>query len=209
MLDQPCEIDRTEVARAVGRQRLFAAGVGCRDLLAIVQIVARVDPVDEDNSRLRVVVGCAHDALPQVARANRLECLAGEAQRPIGTLVDGADERVGNQDRQVEHAEPRRVALRVDEHLDIRMVAAHGRHHGAAAIPGAHDRAAHRIPNVHEAERPRCIGADATHRRALGAERGEVVTDATAMLHRECGFLEALEDAVHVVRDISHDEAIK
>ena len=58
-------------------------------------------------------------------------------------------------------------ALGFDECLDVGMVAAQRRHHRAAAITGAHDGAAHRVPHVHEGKRARGVGADALHRRAL------------------------------------------
>src|SRR3546814_12025409 len=52
MLDQRHEVDRPEQAGAVGRQRLLAAGIGRADRLAVVELVALVDAVDEDHARL-------------------------------------------------------------------------------------------------------------------------------------------------------------
>ena len=64
---QAREVDRAEQARAVGRQRLLAAGVGGEDLFAVGEVVGPVDAVDEDHAGLGVGVGRADDALPQRA----------------------------------------------------------------------------------------------------------------------------------------------
>src|SRR3546814_1620169 len=59
--------------------------------------------------------------------------------------------------------------------LDVRVVAAQGRHHRAAAGACAHDRPAHGVPDVHEGEGARGVGAHPLHRGAPGAQRREVV----------------------------------
>jgi len=101
------------------------------------------------------------------------------------------------------------VALGVDEGLDVGMVAAQRGHHRAAARAGGKQRGAHGIPDLHERHRPRGDGADAFCLRALGPQRGEVVTHAAALLHGERAFLEAVEDAVHGILDRAHDEAVE
>ena len=89
------------------------------------------------------------------------------------------------------------------------MVDAHRRHHRAAAIAGAHDRAAHRVPHVHEAQRARGVGADAPHIGAARPQRREIVADPAALLHRQRRLAQMREDAAHVIRDRSHDEAVE
>ena len=87
------------------------------------------------------------------------------------------------------------IALGVDEGLDVGMIAAQRRHHGAAARARAHDGAAHRVPHIHERQRPRGVGADALHRRALRPQGREIVPDAAALLHGERRLAQVLEDA--------------
>ncbi len=89
------------------------------------------------------------------------------------------------------------------------MVAAQSAHHRTPSRPRAHDRPAHGVPNVHKTQRSRRIRADAVHRRACRPQSREIVSYSAALLHREGGFLEALEYAGHVVRNGAHDEAIK
>ena len=72
------EIDRAEKAGAVGRKRLLAAGVGGADGLRPPVVVHLVDPVDQDESRLREIVGRGHDQVPDAARRQRLVHLAGD-----------------------------------------------------------------------------------------------------------------------------------
>ena len=56
---------------------------------------------------------------------------------------------------------------------------------------------------------PEASAPDALDRRALGPQRREVVADAAALLHRQRRFAQMREDAVHVVGDGAHDEAVE
>ena len=76
------QIDRAQQAGAVGRQGLLAAGIGGVDLFAVAEIVLAVDAVDEDDAGLGVVIGGAHDALPQTAGRDFAIDLALEYERP-------------------------------------------------------------------------------------------------------------------------------
>ncbi len=185
------------------------ARIGRVDLFAVSEVVAAVDAVDEDDAGLGIGVGRPHDLVPELARRQHLVGRAGEFELPRRVFLDRGHEGVGDEDREVEHAQPARLALRLDEGLDVGMVAAQRPHHGAAAVAGAHDGSAHRVPHIHEGERPRGVGADALHRRALGPQRREVVTDAAALLHGQRGFAQMGEDPGHVVRHGAHDEAVE
>ena len=207
--DQAGQIHRPEQTGPVGRQRLFAAGIGGTDLLAVVKVVQTIDAVDEDHAGLGAVVGRPHDAVPERPGAQGLQGFACEPQGPVGIFPNRLHEGVGDQDREVEPAQPRRVALGIDEGLDIRMVAAQRAHHGAAPGAGAHDGPAHGVPDVHEAERARGIGPDPGDQRALGPEGREVVTDPAAALQGQRRLLQVLEDPRHVVGHLAHDEAVE
>ena len=209
VVDEAGEVDRAEQAGAVGRQGLFAAGVGGGDGFGVVQVVCRVDAVDEDHAGFGIVVGRAHDPVPEVAGGQAAPGLAVEGELPRAVGLDRGHEGVGHEHGHVEHAQAGGVGLGGDEILDIGVVAAHGRHHRAAARAGGHDGAAHRVPDVHEAERARGIGGHTVHRRAARADGGEVVADAATLLHGEGRFLERFEDAGHAVGDGAHDEAVE
>ncbi len=62
------QVHRSEKTAAIGRQRLLTTGVGRTDVLAEPVIVHLVDAVDEDESRLGVVVRGRHDQIPQLPR---------------------------------------------------------------------------------------------------------------------------------------------
>ncbi len=66
--DEMSQVDRAQQAGAIGRQRLLAAGVGGADRFAPPVVVQLVDPVDEDEARLGVVIGGDHDHVPQMPR---------------------------------------------------------------------------------------------------------------------------------------------
>ncbi len=78
MAHEAREVHRAEEARAIGRQRLLAAGVRGADVLAPPVVVHLIDAVDEDEARLREIVGGRHDDVPHAARRQGLVDLAGD-----------------------------------------------------------------------------------------------------------------------------------
>ena len=72
------EVDRAEQAGAVRRQRLLAARVGGADVLAPPVVVHLVDAVDQDETRLGIVIRGHHDHVPQVAGTDVAVDLAGD-----------------------------------------------------------------------------------------------------------------------------------
>ena len=164
------QVDRPQQAGPIGRQGLLTAGIGGGDAFAIAQIVGVVDAVDEDHARLGIIIGRAHDALPQGFRLEGAIHLAAELQIPVGIGLDRRHEGIADQNRQVEIGQPPRRTLGGDEILDIRMIDAQRRHHRAAPRPGAHDGAAHRVPHIHERHGARGVGTHALHQRALGPQ---------------------------------------
>ena len=206
---QPGQVDRAQQAGAIGRQGLFATGVGGRDRLAIGEVVGLVDAVDEDHAGFGEIIGGLHDPVPQVAGLDGVVDLAAETQLPRAVGLHGLHEGIGDQDRKVEHPQAGGVGLGGDEVLDIGVVAAHGGHHGAAAGAGGHDGAAHRIPHVHEGQGAAGVGGDAFHLGAAWADGGEIIADPAALLHGERGLAQGVEDAVEIVGDGAHDEAVE
>ncbi len=207
--DELRQIDGAEETGAIGRQRLLAAGIRRPDLLAIAEIVGGVDAIDENHARLGIIVGRAHDALPQRPRLHRAIDFAVEHEIPRRVRFHRLHEGVRDEHRDVEIAQPQRIRLGVNEKLDIGMRAVKRAHHGPAPGASRHNGAAHGVPHIHEAHRPRSIGADAFDQRALGTQRREIMADAAALLHRQRRFAHILENGPEVVLDAAHDEAIE
>ncbi len=124
--------------------------------------------------------------------------------------LHGVHEGLGDEHGQIEIAQARRVRLRLDESLDVGMIAAQGR------------------PSWRRASRPRDMivlhmasqtsmkltGPDASAPTPrtwapLGLQRREIVADAASPLEGECGFPHVSEDRAHVVADPAHDKAIE
>ena len=82
-------------------------------------------------------------------------------------------------------------------------------HHRAPSLSGGHYRPAHRVPGVHEAERSGRVSANTQNRRARRSDGRKVHTDPAALLHRDRGFTQMLEDAGQIVRNSAHHETIE
>ena len=206
---QSRKVDGAQQTRAIGRQGLLTAGVRGGDGLTVMQVVGAIDPVDENHTGLRVIVSRLHDPIPQGAGAHGAVGLPVEHQIPIGIGLHGLHEGVRHQHGDIEHPQPGRVRLRGDEILHIRVVAAHTRHHRPPAGACGHDRPTHRIPHIHEAQRARGIRRNPMHRSALGANGGEIISDPAALLHRQRGLFQHVENTAHAVGDRAHDKTVE
>ena len=205
--------DGTQVAAAIGRQRLFATGVSGLDLLGVVEVVVAPDLVEEQDARLGKVVGRGHDGVPQLARRHLavhplavgalvgtlgLDLLARFGlvhQLPIGARGDRLHEGVGHADRDVEVVPAPRRALGGDEFQHVRVVDAQHAHLRAAPAAGALDRRARLVEHVHVAARPAGKRMRALDEGALGADAAEVVAHATAAAHGLGGLAQGFVDA--------------
>ena len=206
---QPRKVDRPQQARPIGRQRLFPTGICRRNGFAISQVVRLVDPIDENHPRFGVAIGGLHDLVPQIARLHGVIDPVIKDQLPRPIRLDCFHEGIRHQHRHVEHPQPRRIGFGCDEILDVGMIATHRGHHRTAPRSGGHDRAAHRIPDIHKAERPRSIRRDAQHIRTLGPNGAEIIAYTTALLHGQSGFLEHVKNATHAVWNGAHDKTIE
>jgi hypothetical protein len=213
------EVDRAEVAAAVGGQRLLAARVRALDRLAVVEVVVLVHAVEEEHARLGVVVGRAHDLVPQAPcaqlavdplpvgalvgtrflRVGRRLGLVHELE--VAVLLHRPHELVGHADRDVEVGQLALV-LGVDEVLDVGVVAAEHPHLRAAARAGRLDRLARAVEHAHVRHRSARARHRAVHERALRPDRREVVADAAAAAHRFRRLGERGVDAGPAVDDL-------
>ena len=129
---------------------MFATRIRCANCFAIAEVVLAIDAVDEDHARLGVIIGRAHDAVPERAGRERLIDLSRELQRPVAICSHRIHEGVAREHGEIEHRELAGRTLGVDEEFDVGMIAGERRHHRAAPRAGRHDGAAHRIPHAHE-----------------------------------------------------------
>ena len=87
LVNKTGQVDRTEQAGAVGRQRLLPAGVGGADLFAKPVVVHLIDLVDEDETRLGKIVSGRHDYVPQLFGADESINLAGDLSHVVLHVV--------------------------------------------------------------------------------------------------------------------------
>ena len=131
-----------------------------------------------------------------------------EHQRPVAVGLDGLDELVGDQQREVELAQAPVLALGADELLHVRVAHVEGAHLGAAAATGRRDGEAHLVVDIHERQRARGVGAGTRDVGATRAQRRELVADAAAGLEGEAGLVDLAQDVVHRVGDGARHGAV-
>jgi hypothetical protein len=121
-------------------------------------------------------------------------------QLDIAVGFDGLHEGVGDADRDVEVGQVALV-LGVDEHLDVRMVAAQHAHLGAAPAAGGFDGLAGAVEDAHVGDRARGARLRALDVGADRADGGEVIADAAAAAHGLGGLRQRGVDAGAAVDD--------
>ncbi len=196
------------------------ARIARRNRLAIGEVVVLVHRIEEQHARLGMVVGRAHDLLPQRARgqlaidplavvalvrALLFQCRARAGavhEFDLGALTHRLHEGIGHADRDVEVLQVALV-LGVDEGLDVRVVAAQHAHLRAAARAGGLHRFAAAVEDAHVAHRARGVALRGRDPRALRADAREVVADATAAAHRLGRFRQRGVDAGVAVFDLA------
>ncbi len=224
-VDERREAPADQVAHLPGSVSRGHPGVGGharirrRDRLAVREVVVAVDRVDEQHARLGVVVGRAHDRVPQVARlqapvdpqavaaaerARRLQvgCRLGAVHEvEVAVGLDRLHEGVGHADREVEVAQVARV-LGVDEGLDVRVVDPQHAHLRAAPRAGRLDRLARAVEHAQVADRAAGAAGGAVHPGPARADAREVVAHAAAAAHRLGGLGQGRVDARETVVDL-------
>ncbi len=198
--DERGQVHAAKAAAAVRRQQLFTAGIARLDHLAVGKIVIPVPVIEEDNARLRMIVGRHHDLLPQIARLDlavdpqaiasllafrTLIVGAGRGlvrQFPVAVLFHCPHEGVRDGHADIEVAQIA-VVLRVDELLDVGMIAAENPHLRAAAGACRFHRLAALVEHAHVRHWAARAALRTAHQRALGPDRGKVVADSAAAAH--------------------------
>ena len=111
-----------------------------------------------------------------------------EGELPLGVVLDRLHELGGDQQGQVELAQPAVFALGADEVHDVGMADLEGGHLRAAPTAGRGDGEAHLVVDIHERQRPGGVGAGAGDVGTLGAQRGELVADAAVVDDHQAVF---------------------
>ena len=131
-----------------------------------------------------------------------------ERQQPVGVVFDRFHELAGDQQRQVELAEPTRLALGADEFHDIGMADVEGAHLRAPPTARRRHGEAHLVVDIHERQRPRGVGPRAGDVGAARPQRGKLVADAGARFERQARFVHLAQNVVHRVANSARNRAV-
>ena len=168
-----------------------------------------VDPVNKDHTRFGIIIGRLHDFIPKPSGGHRLIGFPVKYQIMLTIGFHCLHKGIRDKHGDIKHPQPRRIRFSRDKVFYIGMVTAHCGHHRTAPRSGAHDGAAHRIPDIHERQRPRGIGRHAGHKRTFGPQRAKVIPNAAALLHGQRRFFEHIKYAAHTVGDGAHNKTVE
>ncbi len=99
--------------------------------------------------------------------------------------------------------------LGADERLDVRMIAAQCRHHGAAAGAGRRDGCADHVKDADECNRPGGETVGGARRGAARPQGREIQANAATLLQRQSCFACRIEYTDQRVVDATHDKTVR
>jgi hypothetical protein len=221
-LDQHAQVDRAQVAGVEGVQRLLAAGVRGLDQAHVLDRIAVVDAVDEDDARLARRPGVLDDQVPDLADGPELLGLLAlrVALLELGPLLGArvlhhvlglglgaqlVQEAVRDRDRDVVVGQHPEVVLHADEVDDVGVVDAQDAHVGAAPERALLDRVRGLREDLDERERALGGAAGAAHEVAGRTQAREAEARAAARLLDQGRGLDRVEDAFDRVLDREHE----
>ena len=195
------QIHGAEIARFVGEEGLFAAGVRGDDASHVGRGVVPVQAVGEDHPGISRGPGAVHDAveeLPGGEGAHRSP-RAGVFQRPFAVPLQSLPEVVRKAHGDVEVREFSLFGLDPDEFQHVGMVRVQNAHVGPPAGAPLLHHVRGQIEHAHEGHGARGHPVGAAHHVPGGAQGGEVEPRAASGLVDEGGVLERGEDLLHAV----------
>ena len=205
------EYDRPQIAAAIRRQRLLAAGVGGRNLLGIPKVVVLIDIVQKQNARFGKVIGRAHDGIPQLARRQalvhphtvfagfpevcarlnlRLARCGGVHQLPGRIVLDGLHKGAANSYRDIEIVPASLEALGSDELVHIGVIDAQHPHLCPTPRACGLHRGTGGIEHIDKRAGAGGQGVRAPHQCPARAQVGKIVAHATTPAHGLCRLRE-------------------
>ena len=187
-----------EVPHPARRQRLVDLA---RDQALLVRHVAPWHRAIRATRIWRVVREVRALGLVLVARER-------ERQLPFAVALHRLHELVGDQQREIELAQPAVLALGADELEHVGVADIEGAHLRAAAPAGRRHGEAHLVVDIHERQRARGVRARAGHIGAARPQRREFIADAAARLEREPRLVHLVQDVVHRVADRARYRAV-
>jgi len=133
-----------------------------------------------------------------------------ERERELPRLIGlhRVHELIGDQQRQVELAQPAVLALRADEIHGVGMTDIEGAHLRAPPTARGRHRETHLVVDIHERQRAGRVSTCAAHVGPTRSKRRKFVADATTGLQREPCLVHLVEDVMHRIADRAGHGAI-
>ncbi|MPN20373.1 hypothetical protein SDC9_167752 [bioreactor metagenome] len=222
------QVHGTQAAILIGAEPLLAAGVGGLKLIEVRDGVGAVGGIQEEHTRLTVVVGLLHDLLKQVTGAQGLVFLErdasglgllkgalkafgtrigeiGVAQGPFGVVFDCLHEGICDAHRDVKVGDLVLVGLAGNELFHIRVIDTQHGHVGAAAGAALSYFAKGVIVDAQKADWAGSLAGRGLDQGALGTQAREREAVAAAGLLNEGSVAQGLEDTGRIAAHIIHN----
>ena len=225
------QIDRTQAAVFIRAKPLLAARIGGFQRIQMRHRVLAVGGIQEQHTRLAVVVRLPNDAIKQFAcphhffgddrHPGSFHGIDGasylavfrimhirKTQRPILIIFHRAHEGIGDTDRNIEIGDLVFVGLASDKFFHVRVVNPQHCHVGAAPGTALGDLAKGIVIHPQEAYRPGRLPGRRPHHAALGTQSREGKPVTSAGLLNQSSIAQGLENpsrvAAHVIADGQH-----
>ena len=208
VLQHEGQVDGTEVATLVRKERLFTAGIGRLDRPDVRRRIVAVEAVEEDDAGLAVLPRQLDDQVEHLAGVvpGHLDPVARVTHRVVASLAHRAHEVLGQPHRDVEVVEDVLLFLGGDELQDVGVVDPQDAHVGAPPRPALLDRLGGRVEHLHERDRAAGHAHGRAHQVVPGSQPAEAEPGTATRLMHQRRILQRAEDRIHGVLD-RQDEA--
>ena len=153
--DHGCQVDRSQIARFIGEQRLLAAGIRRFDHPHVGRGIVAVETVEKHNPRFSVFPRLGDDAvedLPGIVGTDFMT-VPGVDEIIILIIFHGVHKGFGQADGEVEIVQLFLVGLAHDKIHDVRMIDPQDAHVGAPTGSALFDGFSGHVKNLHKRNR--------------------------------------------------------
>jgi len=193
------EVEAAQETGPVGREGLLPAGVRRRDAFAVVEVVAFVDVVDEEDAGLGPIVGRPHDGVPELSGVHLLVLFPAPAEPKPPVSLNQLHKLICDSDAEIKPSKSPDILFSSNKLLNIWVIDAEYAHLSASAMSARRSCTSDSIEDLDEANRPGGIGLELFNKFSTRSQSTKVVPNSASQTHCSCSLLRSFHDAAVAV----------